>query len=96
MDHAETAPPGDPSHIQPPNPDVIADAGKCLLIWLIWLSPERLCQSLTNIEEETRSQPWTKLGGPDRGVGEGTGGAEGVCSPMEGATVSTGQTPWSS
>jgi hypothetical protein len=23
-DHLETAPPGDPSHIQPPNPDTIA------------------------------------------------------------------------
>ena len=27
------------------------------------------------------------------GVGEGTERAEGVCSPMEGATVSTGQIP---
>ena len=27
----------------------------------------------------------------DGGVGEETEGAEGVCSPMEGATVSTGQ-----
>ena len=31
--------------------------------------------------------------GLDEGVGEGTEGAEVVCSPMEGATVSTGQTP---
>jgi hypothetical protein len=38
---------------------------------LICLSPERICQSLTE-------------------------GAEEVCSPMEGATVSTGQTPQSS
>jgi hypothetical protein len=30
---------------------------------------------------------------PDGGVEEGTEGPEGVCSPMEGATVSTGQTP---
>jgi hypothetical protein len=29
--HPETAPPGDPSHIQSPNPDAIVDAGKCLL-----------------------------------------------------------------
>lgn len=35
-------------------------------------------------------------GVPDGGVGEGTEGAEEVCSPMEGATVSTGQTPQSS
>jgi hypothetical protein len=29
--HPETAPPGDSSHIQSPNPDIV-DAGKCLLI----------------------------------------------------------------
>jgi hypothetical protein len=28
----QTAPLGDPSHIQPPNPDTIVDANKCLLI----------------------------------------------------------------
>ena len=27
----ETAPPGDPSHIQSPNPDTVVDANKCLL-----------------------------------------------------------------
>ena len=32
------------------------------------------------------------VGFPDGGVEEGTEGAEGVCSHMEGATVSTGQT----
>jgi hypothetical protein len=36
---------------------------------------------------------WTECGVPDGRVGEETEGAEGVCSPMEGATVSTGQTP---
>ena len=41
---------------------------------------------------------WTEHGVPDGGAGEGTEGAEGVCSPMGGrqASVSTGQTPWSS
>jgi hypothetical protein len=29
--HPVTVPPGDPSHIQPPNPDTIVDANKCLL-----------------------------------------------------------------
>jgi hypothetical protein len=33
------------------------------------------------------------LGVLDGGVGEGTEGAEGVCSTLEGATVSTGQPP---
>jgi hypothetical protein len=27
----QTDPPGDPSHMQPPNPDTIADVKKCLL-----------------------------------------------------------------
>jgi hypothetical protein len=30
---------------------------------------------------------------PDGGIGEGTEGAEGGCSPTEGATVSVGQIP---
>jgi hypothetical protein len=30
-EHPETAPPGDPSHIQLPNPDTIVDANKSLL-----------------------------------------------------------------
>jgi hypothetical protein len=29
--HPETFPPEDPSHMQTPNPDTIADATKCLL-----------------------------------------------------------------
>ena len=29
--HSETAPPGDPFHIQLPNPNTIRDANKCLL-----------------------------------------------------------------
>jgi hypothetical protein len=33
-DHPETAPPWDPSHIQPPNPDTIAYARKTLLTGL--------------------------------------------------------------
>jgi hypothetical protein len=49
--------PGDPSHLQPLNLDAILDAGKCLLISPIRLSPERLCQSLTNTKADTCSQP---------------------------------------
>jgi hypothetical protein len=30
--HPETVPPGDPSHIKPPNQDTIVDARKCLLM----------------------------------------------------------------
>jgi hypothetical protein len=34
---------------------------------------------------------WTEIGVPDAGVVVGTEGAEGVCSHMWGATMSTGQ-----
>ena len=30
-EHPETAPPGDPSHIQSPNPDTTVDANNCFL-----------------------------------------------------------------
>ena len=40
-----------------------------------------------------RDNHWTECGVPDGRVGEGTEGAERGCSPMEGAAVSTGQTP---
>jgi hypothetical protein len=44
--------------MQTPNPDTIADAKKCLLYRsLIQLSPERLCQILTNTDVDTHSQP---------------------------------------
>jgi hypothetical protein len=63
---------------------------------LIWLSPKRLCQSLTKTEAEA-SQPIIGLSSeiPGGGVGEGTEGAERVCRPTKGATVSTVQIPQS-
>ena len=36
---------------------------------------------------------WTEYWGPDGGVAEVTEGAEGIYSSMEGATVSTVQSP---
>jgi hypothetical protein len=63
---------------------------------LIWLSPERLCQSLIYRGRSLQPTIGLSLGVLDGGVGERTEGAEGVCSPMEGAAVSTGQTPWCS
>jgi hypothetical protein len=39
-----------------------------------------------------KANHWTEHGVPNGGVEEDTEGAEGVCNPMEGATVSTGQT----
>ena len=62
---------------------------------LIWLSPEGLCQSLTYTEEDPHSQPLDRAQVQDGGVvGDRAKGAEGVCSPVGGVTVSTGQTPW--
>jgi hypothetical protein len=37
-DHAETAPPGDPSHIQSPNTDTIVDSNKYLLTGARYIS----------------------------------------------------------
>jgi hypothetical protein len=50
-------PHGGLSHIKPPNTVFIVDAGKCFLIGSRYDSPERLCQNLTNTEEEAGSQP---------------------------------------
>jgi hypothetical protein len=72
---------------------------------LIWLSSERLCQSLTNTDvpepDKYRCGCWQPTiglssGVLDGGVGEGTEGGERVCSPTGGTTVSTGLTPQSS
>jgi hypothetical protein len=68
--------------------EVLADSS------LIYLSPERLCQSLTNTEADALSQLSTES--PNIGVRERTEGAEGVCSPIGGTTISTNQNPQSS
>jgi hypothetical protein len=82
--HAETAPPDDPSHMQPPNPVTIADAKKCLLIWM---SPERLLA----VNHQTEH------GDPNGAVRGRTEGAEGVCNFIRRTTISTNQisrAPW--
>jgi hypothetical protein len=58
---------------------------------LIWLYPERLFQSLTNTEPHSQLLDWaqgSQMEELEKGLKE-----QGVCSPMKGATVSTGQTP---
>ena len=52
MDHPETAPPGGPSHNQPPNTDTIAYVCQQDFVegTLIRLSPMRLCQCLADTE----------------------------------------------
>jgi hypothetical protein len=89
-DHPETAPPGDPSHKQPPKPDTIADANiilltgawyRCLL-WgsaSAWQIPKWM---LTVIH-------WTEHRFLKEGARGRTQGAEGVCSPIGGGTIWT-------
>ena len=54
---------------------------------LIWLPPERLYQSPQIQTWMLAANHWTEHGFPDGGVGEGTKGAEGICSPMWGAAA---------
>jgi hypothetical protein len=58
---------------------------------LIWLSPERLCQSLTNTEADANH--WTEHRVLTGGFIERTEGAEGVCNSIRRTTPSTNQTP---
>jgi hypothetical protein len=60
---------------------------------LIWLFPERFCQSLTYRGRSLQPTIGLSFRVPDGGVREGTEGSEEVCSPMEKATVSIGQSP---
>ena len=91
-DHPETAPPGDPSHKQTPNPDTIVDAKKCLLTgaWYSYLLrgsassyPIQMRMLVANHQTEHRD--------PNGGVRGRTEGAEGV-SKSTWKTISTNQT----
>jgi hypothetical protein len=61
---------------------------------LKWLSPERLCQRLTNTEVDACSQPLDWEWVHNEGVGEGTEGVEGVCSPMGVSNSVNRPDPW--
>jgi hypothetical protein len=67
---------------------------------LIWLSPERSCQSLTYTEVDICSQilDWAPAlyWVPNKGVRKRTEGVGGVCSPTGRTAISTNQTPQSS
>ena len=74
-------------------PDTIVDAGKYLLMAGAFF---REAQPERDKYRRGCSQPTIGLSTdrvPYGGVREGTEGVEGVCSPMEGATLSTGQVP---
>jgi hypothetical protein len=92
--HPESAPPENPTHIQSPKPETIEDAKKCLLMEVWYNCLLRGSARAWQIQRQMlAANHWTELGVPDGRVGEGTEGAEGVYSPTEGATLSTGQTP---
>jgi hypothetical protein len=87
--HPETALPRDPSHLQTPNPDTIADAKKHLLTGA-WYScpPERLCQSWEQYRCEcSQSNHQIEHRDHNGGVRGRTKGAEGVCNPIGGTTI---------
>ena len=62
---------------------------------LIWLSPERLSQSLTNTEDNALSQPepWVPSGVPKGGVRKRTEGDKGVGNHIGRTIISSNQTP---
>jgi hypothetical protein len=52
-----------------------------------YLSPERLCQCLTNTEMDAHRHPLDGTQGPNEGARESKQGAKGVCSPIGGTTI---------
>ena len=94
MDHPETAPPGCPSHNQPPNADTIVYASKILLtgprysclLWgyaSAWLIQKWVFTVIYRVEHTA----------PNGGARESTQGAEGVCNPIGGTTIWTNRYP---
>jgi hypothetical protein len=91
-DHPETAPPGDPSHKQPPKPDTIADANKSLLTGAWYSCLLRGSASAWQIQKWMLTAiHWTEHKVPNGGARERTQGVEGVCSPIGGTTIWTNQ-----
>jgi hypothetical protein len=95
--HPETAPPRNPSHLQTPNPDTIADAKKCLLTGAGYSCPLRGSARVWPIQIWLHSAKHrTEHRDPNGEVRARTKVAEGVCHPIGRTTVSTNQTPQSS
>jgi hypothetical protein len=88
--HPETAPPRDPSFLQKPNPDTIADAKKRLLTGAWYSCPLRgsartwllqMCMFIANHH--------TEHGEPNGRIKGRTEGGEGDCNPIGKTTIST-------
>ena len=95
MDHPETSPPRDLSHIQLPNPDTIAYARKLLLTgpWyscLLWgyTSAWQIQKWILTVIY------WMEHRVPNEGARESTQGTKRVCKPIGGTTIWTKQYPW--
>jgi hypothetical protein len=91
--HPETAPLGDLSHIQSPNPDIIVDANRCLLTGAWYSCLLRGPASVWQIQRWTLiANHWADYKVPIGGAREKTEGAEGICSTLGGTTIWTIQT----
>ena len=91
--HLVTGSPGDPSHIQLTNPDIIVDANKYLLT--AWYSCFlRGSASAWEIQKRMLiAIHWSGHRVPNGGARERSQGAKGVCSPREGTTIWPSTTP---
>jgi hypothetical protein len=95
--HPETAPPGDPSHIQSPNPDTIVDANKCLLTGAWYSCLLRGSASAWQIQKWMLTAIyWTEHRVPTEVARKRTQGIKRVCSPVGGTTIWNNQYPQSS
>ena len=93
-DHPETAPPGDQSHKQPPNPDTIANARKILLTGPWYSCLLRGYASAWQIQKWMLTDSyWMEYKASNEGARESTQGAEGVCNPIGRTTIWTNQYP---
>jgi hypothetical protein len=95
--YPETAPPGDPSHIQSPNPDTIVEANKCLLTRAYYSCLLRGSDRAWQIQwQMLTANHWTEHRDPNGAVRERTEEAEGVCHPIERTKISINKSPQSS
>ena len=86
--HPETAPPRDPSHLQTPNLDTIADAKKHLVTGAWYSCPLRGSARACSIQIQMlaanyQTEHWDSNGG----VRGRTEGAEGVCNSIRRTTI---------
>jgi hypothetical protein len=86
--HPETAPPGDPSHMQLSNPDTVVEAIKCLLTEAWYNCLLRDSTSASQIQRwMLTAYHWTEHRVPNEGARQRTQGAEGVWNPIGGTTL---------